>query len=259
LSSSSLAECFGMTKDPTSCYMFVMKYYEQGDLYSFLDETMGVLCWKQIVDILWDISAGVKVIHELDLVHGNLHGGNILVENEDESIDAKVADTGLHGPVDKDSSKQIYGVIPFVAPEIFNGNTLTKASDIYSFGMIMWMLSAGVRPYYDKSHDLQLVQDIRLGLRPYVISGTPPVFISLMFQCLDANPLNRPTASNLYECLGDWVIAICDDPDPNILSDQFEKADEDKFAMLENSKCFNLPPCHENSIYSSRPLFDIGS
>ena len=121
--------------------MFVMRYYENGNLYSYLDESMGVLFWKDIVEMLWSISAGLNFIHKRGIVHGHLHGGNILVENEMGPIDTKIADTGLHGPVDNSMtsmpSQQIYGIIPFVAPEIFDGNVITKASDIYSFGMIM--------------------------------------------------------------------------------------------------------------------------
>ncbi|CAB4405929.1 unnamed protein product [Rhizophagus irregularis] len=176
LQSGALADCFGITKDPTSCYMFVLRYYENGNLYSYLDESMGVLYWRDIVDMLWAISAGLDFIHERDLIHGHLHGGNILVEKEINSIDTKIADTGLHGPVDKQiSSKQVYGVIPFIAPEIFNGYTLTKESDIYSFGIIMWMLSAGVRPYCDRPHDSQLIQQICSGLRPSIVSETPHI------------------------------------------------------------------------------------
>jgi serine/threonine protein kinase len=254
LQSGSLADYFGMTKDPTSCYMFVMRYYENGNLYSYLDDYIGVLCWRDIVDMLWEISAGLNFIHERDLVHGNLHGGNILVENEMDSIDTKIADTGLHGPVDKQiSSKQIYGVIPFVAPEIFNGHTLSKESDIYSFGMIMWMLSAGVRPYCDRPHDSQLIQEICSGTRPNIVSGTPPVFARLMLQCLDADPFNRPTASQLCEYLGNWAIAICDEPDPSDISNQFDVAEEIKFSNLEQLH-FNILPCHERAIYYSRPL-----
>src|SRR5438105_15488032 len=130
--------------------MFVMKNYKNGNLYSYLDESLGHLCWRDIVDILWDVSDGLNIIHGLDIIHGHLHGGNILVENEMDSINTRIADTGLHGPIDNQaSSQQIYGVMPFVAPEIFLGNKPTKESDIYSFGMIMWMLSAGVCPYYD--------------------------------------------------------------------------------------------------------------
>jgi hypothetical protein len=47
--------------------------------------------------------------------------------------------------------------------------------------MIMWMLSAGKRPYNDKPHDKQLIQEICSGLRrPSVVSEAPPVFSELM-------------------------------------------------------------------------------
>ncbi|GES95723.1 kinase-like domain-containing protein [Rhizophagus clarus] len=259
LQSGALADCFGITKDPTSCYMFVLRYYKNGNLYSFLEESMGILSWRDIIDILWSISAGLNVIHELGLVHGHLHGGNILVENEMDSVDAKIADTGLHGPVDKSaSSQQIYGVIPFVAPEIFNENLPTKESDIYSFGMIMWMMSAAARPYYDKPHDQQLIQEIYAGLRPNVVNGTPPVYSRLMLQCLDGNPSNRPTASQLYECFGNWISEICDNPDPSDLSNQFDAAEEIKFSNFENLD-FNISQCHEKAIYFSRPLRFLNS
>ena len=233
-----------------------MRYYKNGDLYSYLEESMGILCWRDTVDMLWSISTGLNFIHELDLVHGNLHGGNILVESEMDSIDAKITDSGLQGPFDRQISQQTYGVIPFVAPEIFNGNTPTKASDIYSFGMIMWMLSAGVRPYCDRPHDKQLIQEIFLGLRPRIVSGTPKDLAKLMLQCLDANPSNRPTASQLYECLGNWVTAISDDPDPSDLSNQFDAAEEIKFSNLEKS-IFNTTVLNEEAVYFSRPLDSI--
>src|SRR5438045_2682898 len=56
--------------------MFVMRYYENGSLYSYLDEFMGILCWRDIVDMLWAISVGLNFIHERNLIHGHLHGGN---------------------------------------------------------------------------------------------------------------------------------------------------------------------------------------
>jgi len=197
-----------------------MRYYKNGNLYEYLDESMGFICWRDIVDLLWSISAGLDFIHENNLVHGHLHGGNILVESDMDFIDAKIAETGLHGPINKQiSSKQIYGVVPFVAPEILNGNKPTKESDIYSFGMIMWMLSAGLRPYYDRPHDNQLIQEICSGLKPSIVSivnGTPTVFNRLMAECLDSNPSNRPRTSQIYESLGNWVSNICDDPETHI-------------------------------------------
>ncbi|CAB5196498.1 unnamed protein product [Rhizophagus irregularis] len=213
LQNGALADYFGMTKDPTSCYMFVMRYYENENLYSYLAESMGNLCWRDVVDILWSISAGLNVIHELGLIHGNLHGGNILVERKMNSINAKIADTGLHGPANKQIS-QTYGVIPFVAPEIFGGNTPTKESDIYSF-----------------------------GLRPSVVSGTPPVFSKLMLQCLNSSPSSRPTASQISECLENWV---------SDLPSQFDDTNV-PFVNLEKLS-LQSSLCHEKAIYFSRPL-----
>ncbi|GBB86629.1 hypothetical protein RclHR1_01300014 [Rhizophagus clarus] len=178
--------------------------------------------------------------------------GNILVENNLNSIDTKITDTGLHGPADKQlSSNQIYSAILFVAPEIFDGNTQTKESDIYSFGMIIWILFS-VRPYCDRPHNKQLIQEIRSGLRPGVVDGTPPVFSNLMLQCLDANPSNRQTATQIYECLGNWITTFCDNPDTSDLSDQFDAAEEIKFSKLEN---YNFKPniVNETQLMLNRP------
>jgi hypothetical protein len=117
----------------------------------------------------------------------------------------------------------------------------------------MWMLSAATRPYYDKPHDKQLIQEIYSGLRPSVVGGTPPVYSRLMLQCLDGNPSNRPTASQLYDCFGNWISEICDNPDPSDLSNQFDAAEEVKFSNLENLD-FDKSQCHEKAIYFSRPL-----
>ncbi|CAG8759912.1 13937_t:CDS:2, partial [Acaulospora morrowiae] len=48
--------CYGITRDATDCYAFVMRFYENGNLYQYLDYAMGTLCWRDIVDMLWGIS-----------------------------------------------------------------------------------------------------------------------------------------------------------------------------------------------------------
>ncbi|CAG8557795.1 3652_t:CDS:2 [Funneliformis caledonium] len=88
LNGGNVADFFGITKDPSSNYMFVMKYYEYYehlDLYSFLDETQGILCWRDIVLMLWQIFGKIIHYHEKGLIHGNIHGGNILVEVKPDS------------------------------------------------------------------------------------------------------------------------------------------------------------------------------
>ncbi|CAG8774631.1 3990_t:CDS:2, partial [Racocetra persica] len=71
---SAIVDCFGVTRDPTGCYMFVTKFYEYGNLQEFLTKTMGCLCWRDIIDMLWGmISGGLERIHDNGFYHGNLH------------------------------------------------------------------------------------------------------------------------------------------------------------------------------------------
>ncbi|CAB4392076.1 unnamed protein product [Rhizophagus irregularis] len=121
LQSASLAETFGITKDPTSNYMIVMKYYENGNLYQYLDRSNGILSWRDMIDMLWGIAGGLERIHAEGKVHKNLHGGNLLIEDEKISTDARIGDVGLYGPsyiIKNENPNQIYGVLPYVAPEV---------------------------------------------------------------------------------------------------------------------------------------------
>ncbi|CAI2162828.1 9119_t:CDS:2 [Funneliformis geosporum] len=248
-----VAEVFGIAKDNNTNFMFVMKYYENEDLHSYLDNVKGMLCWRDIVELLWGISEGINKIHEKGLIHGNLHGGNLLIENTPDSVEARISDVGLHFPIGKTNSDKIYGVLPYVAPEVLRGNPIIKASDIFSFGIIMWTLSAGIRPWYNRPHDLKLATDICAGLRPEIIDGTPKAYVELMTNCWDLNPSMRPTASELNELLSNWINAICDDPHPSELSEQFDLAEEKKFSSL-NKHEFYQPEIHSESCYTSRSL-----
>ncbi|RIA81236.1 kinase-like domain-containing protein [Glomus cerebriforme] len=260
LQSGSLADFYGLTRDGTSCIMIVMKFYENGNLYSCLDRWSGYLCWRDTIDILWSISSGLQKIHDFELVHGNIHGGNILLEEDETTTDAKIADTGLIGPSSKPYKNKVFGVLPFIAPEILGGYKATKASDIYSFGIIMWMLSTSTRPHEDRAHDEALVYDICKGLRPNYNKQTPQVYLELMKKCLNGNPFARPTSCELNEAFAKWITAICDDPEPSDLSDQFDKAEEIKFLSLQsmiNVQQLNKLNINNNAIYFSRDLTNL--
>src|SRR5205807_4360930 len=76
-------------------------------------------------------------IHEKNYIHHDLHSGNIFSYTFKYSL---IGDLGLcQQAVDKkDNPNEIYGVVPYLAPEVISRKTYTKESDIYSLGMIMW-------------------------------------------------------------------------------------------------------------------------
>src|SRR5205807_5074677 len=137
-------------------------------------------------------------------VHRDLHSGNIFSYSHDSSI---IGDLGLcQRVVDKENDPiEIFGVIPYQAPEVLSKKPYTKESDIYSFGMIMWEHTTGRKPFHDRPHDHILVLDILNGERPEITGDTPEFYAELMKKCWDYNPENRPTAEEIWNCFYEYA------------------------------------------------------
>ncbi|CAB4443616.1 unnamed protein product [Rhizophagus irregularis] len=89
---------------------------------------------------------------------------------------------GLSRPSNEQVSNKVCGVLPYIAPEVLNGEPYTLSSDIYSF----WSLA------------------ICNGLRPEFGKGTPEFYKKLAHKCMNANSHQRPTAIELYEIIDFW-------------------------------------------------------
>ena len=162
---------------------------------------------KWIIKLLQlnNIINGLEEIHQKNLIHCDFHHGNIL--NIKTNI-LSISDLGLCKPVDyyqTSKKNEIYGVLPFVAPEVLRGQPYTLASDIYSFSIIMWELLSGVTPFNNEAYNLQLSLDICKGKRPKIIENTPKCYINLMKKCWNNDPLKRPTALEIKEIINTWI------------------------------------------------------
>ncbi|PKY27028.1 kinase-like protein, partial [Rhizophagus irregularis] len=193
VSSSAIIEFYGFTKDPnTSKYMVVMDYANKGNLRENLTRIVKNN-WNQKLLMLYKMISGLKRIHNQKLTHCDFHDGNIL--NHNESV-IYISDLGLCQPVKSGLKKyDIYGVIPFMAPEVLRGKPYTPASDIYSFSMIMWEFTSGIPPFNNRAHDLHLSLSICKGERPEIIENTPQCYVDLMKKCWNEDPLKRPSTS----------------------------------------------------------------
>ncbi|CAG8587753.1 9355_t:CDS:2 [Ambispora gerdemannii] len=250
---SSVADTFGISKDTDGCFIFVMRFYENGDLNQYIENVKDI-SWNDKIDLLWGISAGLENIHRSDLYHGNLHGGNVMIEDESISTDGRIADIGIHGLVNVTSNKS-YGVIPYIAPEILLGETQSKEADIYSFSVIMWSLAAGKKPFAERAHDIALTVDICNGVRPKEIENIPKCFSDLMKRCWAFNPKQRPTAIELNTTFSNWITDICDNQTPTGINEEFSIAEErrsENFQIQKNAS----QETHKDAFYTSR-FFDF--
>src|SRR5438132_4305811 len=175
--------------------MIVMQYANNGSLLSYLDQNINKLTWKMKLRHLKSIAMYLYIIHMVGLVHCDLHGGNIVSHDSTPFI----CDLGLSRSVNsRESNSTVQGVLPFIAPEVFHTRKFIQKSEVYSFGIIMYLIATGEPPFRDREFDRDLACDIMGGLRPSMPDSAPEEYNKLAERCCDADPDKRPDAETLY-------------------------------------------------------------
>ncbi|POG82979.1 kinase-like domain-containing protein [Rhizophagus irregularis DAOM 181602=DAOM 197198] len=139
---------------------------------------------------------------------------------------------------DDDNNKENYGIIPYMAPEIFKGKKYTKESDIYSFGMIMWEFMTSRRPFWNRSHDAELIIEICDGLRPPIVTNAPEGYIELMKECWHSDPNKRPIAADIY----------------HRIEKMYWNEQDTRTKIIQSSDIGPVTTNNPGAIYRSRPL-----
>jgi serine/threonine protein kinase len=176
-----------------------------------------------------------------------------------------IGDLGLSQPANNTlKNNEIYGVIPYIAPEVFKDTKFSKESDIYSFGMIMWELTTGCKPFANVEHDVNLIYKIIDGRRPEITQDTPECFANLMKECWDSNPSKRPTIDNIRSFIRGWFFADklgnrnYDKFHPEF-KETFDQAEKKRLELIQSKK---LGPefseeTHPKAIYTSRAVSSL--
>ncbi|GES99228.1 kinase-like domain-containing protein [Rhizophagus clarus] len=234
---SLMIPLYGITQDPdTLNYMIVMH-----EALGSLRNNLLTIKYNPNDKFRWlyNISLQLKAIHKLNLVHGDFHSGNILNIYHGISV---ISDLGLCKLVNQSSTNgEIYGVLPYIAPEVLRGRPYTKAADIYSLGIIMWEMTSGVPAFHDIPHNFHLSLDICKGVRPKIIEGTLPEYAELMKRCWDDDPKKRPTAKELLIIFDEW-------------DDKYQKENDDKKRIPIPEHIPEIIIYHPESCYISKKI-----
>jgi hypothetical protein len=163
-----------------------------------------------------------------------------------------ISDLGMCQPANKQPVEEegVYGVLPYMAPEVLYGHQYTKAADIYSFGIIMNEFLFEEIPYNDIPHDEFLAIKICKGLRPKISKDIPKLLADLLTKCWDAEIENRLTTRELHQTLKKWhdeigsYIDYCDYSENN--EDGKDGEDDENGEDSQNSKIyFQVKECNK--------------
>uniref|UniRef100_A0A3Q3XH34 receptor protein-tyrosine kinase n=1 Tax=Mola mola TaxID=94237 RepID=A0A3Q3XH34_MOLML len=183
--------------------MIVTEYMENGALDRYLRDHDGEFPSFQLVGMMRGISAGMKYLSDMSYVHRDLAARNILVNN---NLECKVSDFGL-SRVLEDEPEGTYttsgGKIPirWTAPEAIAYRKFTSASDVWSFGIVMWEVMAfGERPYWDMSNH-EVMKAINEAFRLPAPMDCPSAVYQLMLQCWLQDRAKRPRFGDIVNLL----------------------------------------------------------
>ena len=115
----------------------------------------GTACALDVALLALDVAKGCQAIHKYSIIHGDLKPHNVLLTvapDDERGWIGKIADFGLSVKIKRGEqhvSGIQHGTEGYVAPEVLQTRRMVKASDVYSFGIIMWELWHA-RLYYEE-------------------------------------------------------------------------------------------------------------
>ncbi|XP_058468703.1 ephrin type-A receptor 7 isoform X3 [Solea solea] len=187
--------------------MIVIEYMENGSLDAFLRKHDGQFTVIQLVGMLRGVAAGMRYLADMGYVHRDLAARNILVNS---NLVCKVSDFGLSRVID-DDPEAVYtttgGKIPvrWTAPEAIQYRKFTSASDVWSYGVVMWeVMSYGERPYWDMSNQ-DVIKAIEEGYRLPAPMDCPPGLHQLMLDCWQKDRAERPKFDQIVGILDKMI------------------------------------------------------
>lgn len=128
----------------------VMEYLKGGDLFNYLEKRDFTIPEGKARELSHSIATGLFYLHSFGIAHRDLKPENILMTDESDEAQPKLVDFGLSkivGPNEKCNDP--FGTLSYVAPEVLLQKPYDKSVDLWSLGVIIYLLLSGTLPFDD--------------------------------------------------------------------------------------------------------------
>uniref|UniRef100_A0A7N6F6C7 Tyrosine-protein kinase n=1 Tax=Anabas testudineus TaxID=64144 RepID=A0A7N6F6C7_ANATE len=196
--------------------MLVMEMASAGPLNKFLVNKKDTISVENIVELMHQVSMGMKYLEEKNFVHRDLAARNVLLVNQRY---AKISDFGLSKALGADGNyykARTAGKWPlkWYAPECINYHKFSSKSDVWSFGVTMWeAFSYGGKPY-KKMKGPDVIRFIADEKRMECPPACPERMYTLMKECWTYSHEDRPDFKKVEESMRSYHYSLSNKPKP---------------------------------------------
>ncbi|XP_019181392.1 PREDICTED: uncharacterized protein LOC109176416 [Ipomoea nil] len=204
---------YGVVPDgPGGTMATVTEYMANGSLRHVLVRKDRILDKRKKLMIALDAACGMEYLHTKSIVHFDLKCENLLVNLGDPQRPVcKVGDFGL-SRIKRNTlvSGGVRGTLPWMAPELLNGNSsrVSEKVDVFSFGIAMWELLTGEEPYANMHCGAIIGGIVNNTLRPPIPQHCGSEWRKLMEDCWSSDPAARPSFTEITDRLRTMSAAL---------------------------------------------------
>jgi calcium-dependent protein kinase len=192
----NILRCYELYQD-RSRYYIVMEMCSGGQLFDALSHRR-ILTEAQAAKVMYQLLSCVAYCHDRKVIHRDLKPENILLEDNDGQLNIKVADFGSSAFIDPlGKLTGCFGSAYYIAPEVAEGQAYNEKCDLWSCGIILFIMLTG-RPPYSGQNERQILDNVRR--RPfdplnYKFEGVSQEAVALIVELLRFNIRDRISAA----------------------------------------------------------------
>jgi len=178
-------------------YIFiVMEYIKGGSLTDYMKSKKFNFTERRAAELIYQLAKGLKYLHKYGIIHRDLKPDNIMLTEASDKGNIKIMDFGLSKILGKkEKSTDGFGTLTFVSPEVLIRKPYNKEVDIWSLGVILYLMLSGELPFDDPDDNEQnIAKSIvynEVDFPPEKFGKRSKAVIDLIKGCLTKEPKNR--------------------------------------------------------------------
>lgn len=134
-----------------------MEHLPGGDMFDYLQARGFEIPERKAKSYVRKIAQALHYLHSYGIAYRDLKPENILMSSKEDSAEIKLSDFGLSKIIaPNERSDEPFGTISYAAPEVLIGEYYDKSVDLWSLGVVTYLLASGTLPFDDENEDLIL-------------------------------------------------------------------------------------------------------